>query len=144
MTFDTRKLRRIVSSRLDEHEINLVLDAATVLENQEVKIVGLQTRMEALDTIVRSTAFALGRHGVTDADDPGEAIDVLVADKDAEIKRLRGALQMMIRAYVNLLECGRDRIIDLGGQCDPVDVMEATTPELIAARDALQEAPNDR
>jgi hypothetical protein len=66
-----------------------------------------------------------------------DAADTIDAQA-AEIERLREVLKMMIRAYVNLLECGRDRIIALGGQCDPVDVMEASTPELIAARAALQ------
>lgn len=40
----------------------------------------------------------------------------------------------LYRAYVRLLESGRDRIIDLGGTCDPVDVMEANDVDLQAAR----------
>ncbi|MBD3684148.1 hypothetical protein H3005_20045 [Stenotrophomonas sp. Br8] len=40
----------------------------------------------------------------------------------------------LYRAYVLLLESGRDRIIDLGGTCDPVDVMEANDIDLQAAR----------
>ncbi len=40
----------------------------------------------------------------------------------------------LYRAYVRLLESGRDRIRDLGGTCDPVDVMEANDVDLRAAR----------
>lgn len=65
----------------------------------------------------------------------------------AEIARLRTEnaglriyLRNMIGAYVRLMENGRDRIIDLGGQCDPVDVMEAADPWLRDARAALSGA----
>ncbi|OWB46087.1 hypothetical protein [Stenotrophomonas maltophilia] len=43
----------------------------------------------------------------------------------------------LYRAYVRLLESGRDRIRDLGGACDPVDVMEANDVDLQAARRVL-------
>lgn len=48
-----------------------------------------------------------------------------------------GDLKALYRAYVHLLESGRDRIIDLGGTCDPVDVMEANDVDLQAARRVL-------
>lgn len=44
------------------------------------------------------------------------------------------ALKALYHAYVRLLESGRDRIIDLGGTCDPVDVMEVNDVDLQAAR----------
>ncbi|WP_422346974.1 hypothetical protein [Stenotrophomonas sp. DR009] len=44
------------------------------------------------------------------------------------------AFKALYRAYVRLLESGRDRITDLGGTCDPVDVMEANDVDLQAAR----------
>lgn len=47
------------------------------------------------------------------------------------------AFKALYRAYVRLLESGRDRIIDLGGTCDPVDVMEANDVDLQAARRVL-------
>ena len=47
---------------------------------------------------------------------------------------LLAALEMMNRAYVNLMENGRDRIIMLGGECDPVDVMESNDPNLRESR----------
>lgn len=56
-----------------------------------------------------------------------------------QIDRLRAALKELIRAYVRLLESGRDRIRDLGGTCDPVDVLERADPELRKAREALAE-----
>lgn len=47
------------------------------------------------------------------------------------------AFKALYRAYVRMLESGRDRIIDLGGTCDPVDVMEANDVDLQAARHVL-------
>ena len=48
------------------------------------------------------------------------------------------ALRRLDRAYVRLLENGRDRITFLGGQCDSVPVMEAQDIELEAARATLK------
>lgn len=42
------------------------------------------------------------------------------------------------KAYVSLLESGRDRIIDLGGQCDSVEIMEASDPALRSADGTLE------
>lgn len=44
------------------------------------------------------------------------------------------ALRALYRAYVQLLESGRDRIVSLGGDCDPVERMESGDPALHAAR----------
>jgi hypothetical protein len=55
------------------------------------------------------------------------------ADLIAEFKGL-------LRAYVNLLEAGRDRVIFFGGTCDPVDVMEAADPAIASARAAIAKA----
>jgi hypothetical protein len=46
----------------------------------------------------------------------------------------------LYRAYVNTLECGRDRLADHGCRCDPVDVMERGDPALIHARAVIAEA----
>lgn len=43
-------------------------------------------------------------------------------------------LKSMYRAYVNLLELGRDRIIDLGGTCDSLEKMETSDPQLRECR----------
>lgn len=53
----------------------------------------------------------------------------------AAAPELLDQLKKLRRAYVSLLESGRDRIINLGGTCDPVDVMEANDPNL---RDVAQ------
>ncbi len=50
------------------------------------------------------------------------------------------AQQKLIRAYVSLLESGHDRIIYLGGKCDPVDQMEASDPALREAKAAITKA----
>lgn len=47
---------------------------------------------EALDIIARSVCAALERAGVTECDDPGESIDVLVQDYERTITRLSDAL----------------------------------------------------
>lgn len=55
------------------------------------------------------------------------------------------ALRETYRAYVNVLEVGRDRIMDLGGDCDTVERMEENDPQLRKLRDlfatAAQSAP---
>jgi len=56
-----------------------------------------KSRRNMLDMVINSVCAALERAGVTEVDDPGEAIDVLVADKDAEIAQLREALEGVIR-----------------------------------------------
>ena len=53
-----------------------------------------------------------------------------------ELKRLR-------RAYVSLLETGRDRIIQAGGQCDTVEAMEAADPHLKSSLAAITKATGD-
>ena len=53
------------------------------------------------------------------------------------VKMLRDALNKMNRAYVNLIENARDRIIALGGDCDPVDMMERDDPNLRESKEAL-------
>lgn len=65
-----------------------------------------------------------------------KAADTIEA-QSAELQRLREALRNLIRGYVNTLENGRDRIMFLGGECDPVDVMERNDIHLRAARAAL-------
>lgn len=50
---------------------------------------------------------------------------------------LLAALKDMDRAYMNLLENGRDRILFLGGDCDDIPVMEAGDPYLRQARAAI-------
>ena len=50
---------------------------------------------------------------------------------------LTAALESLIKGYVRLLEAGMDRITSLGGDCDPVPVMEQNDPWLRDARAAL-------
>lgn len=72
-------------------------------------------------------------HFQHDEADANARLIAAAPDLLAEIKRLR-------LAYVNLLEVGRDRILSLGGTCDPVDVMEAADPAIRAADAAILKA----
>jgi hypothetical protein len=47
------------------------------------------------------------------------------------------ALKYLARHYVGQLENARDRIVSLGGQCDPVDVMERGDPHLKQVREVI-------
>ena len=58
-------------------------------------------------------------------------------DSQKQVVMLRDALNKMNRAYVNLIENARDRIITLGGDCDHVDVMERSDPNLLESKEAL-------
>jgi len=60
-------------------------------------------------------------------------INTLKADK----RELVEALGKMNRAYVRLLEDGYERIMYAGGNCDPVDIMEASSPDLRQAKAAV-------
>lgn len=62
----------------------------------------------------------------------------------ASSPQLYEELDNMCRAYVRLLEVGRDRISDLGGQCDPLDVMESQDHYLKWARAALKAARGEQ
>lgn len=56
------------------------------------------------------------------------------------------ALNYLVRHYVGQLENARDRIVSLGGECDPVDVMEARDPHLKQVREVIasvESAPDE-
>lgn len=55
-------------------------------------------------------------------------------------KELVSQLKALRRAYVGLLETGRDRIIGSGGSCDSVEIMEAASPILRECLAALKRA----
>lgn len=54
-----------------------------------------------------------------------------------DVAGLAEALESLIKGYVSLLEAGMDRITSLGGDCDPVPVMEQNDPWLRDARATL-------
>ena len=83
---------------------------------------------------------ALGSSYLNRANAAELELDQLRQQLSDHIKRemmLRNALNKMNRAYVTLIENARDRIITLGGDCDPVDVMERADPNLLESREAL-------
>lgn len=61
----------------------------------------------------------------------------------AAAPELLDELKRMRRAYVSLLETGRDRIIQAGGQCDSVEEMEAADPNLKSSRAAIAKATGE-
>jgi len=67
------------------------------------------------------------------------ALAAAIADMESK-EKLVYAMKNLDRAYVSLLEAGRDRIISLGGDCDAVSKMEASSPELRAARESISAA----
>ena len=66
-----------------------------------------------------------------------EALMEYIAHVEQQRDELLAALEKMNRAYVGLMENARDRIIMLGGDCDPVDVMERSDPNLRESRAAI-------
>lgn len=54
-----------------------------------------------------------------------------------DVAGLESALKSMVSGYMRLLQSGYDRITDLGGDCDPVDVMERDDAYLREARATL-------
>lgn len=54
-----------------------------------------------------------------------------------DVAGLESALKSMVSGYMRLLQSGYDRITDLGGDCDPVDVMERDDTYLREARATL-------
>lgn len=61
------------------------------------------------------------------------------AGATAERSRLLPVLVELQRAYVNVLQNGRDEIVFLGGECDSLDKMISDDPALAAARKAIEE-----
>lgn len=60
-----------------------------------------------------------------------------IATLEQQRDELMAALEKMNRAYVILMESARDRICDLGGECDGIEVMERNDPYLRESRAAI-------
>ncbi|EPM1620591.1 hypothetical protein L4P92_001751 [Pseudomonas aeruginosa] len=58
----------------------------------------------------------------------------------ATAPELLNELKSLYRAYVRLLEAGHDRILSLGGDCDPVDKMESEDQNLRSAQAVIAKA----
>lgn len=61
----------------------------------------------------------------------------VIANVEKQRDELLAALEKMNRAYVILMESARDRICDLGGECDGIEVMERNDPYLRESRAAI-------
>lgn len=60
------------------------------------------------------------------------------AQNETPAEVLATELRALYRHHVNTLESARDQIISRGGECDPLDVMEARDPVLKRVRDVLE------
>lgn len=76
--------------------------------------------------------------GVDDALNEASLIDHVNSMRQRD--ELLAALKELSRAYVRMMEIGRDRIRDLGGDCDCVKIMERNDPELRKARATIAKA----
>ena len=91
-----------------------------------------------------------GRCIVILGDDDTIKVCAVIGDDDEETNatarliesapELLDGLKSLYKAYVNTLESARDRIISLGGSCDPVDQMELGDHALLRARQLIAKA----
>lgn len=63
-----------------------------------------------------------------------------MSEQFSDPRKLIDELRKLTRAYVSLLETGRDRIIAHGGTCDSVEEMERGDPALSRAKMAIDGA----
>ena len=94
MTIDTKNLRNLALESNDGYLRGPALAAADDID--------------AMGLALRCVSAALQRYGVADGDDPGEAIDVLIAKKSAEIEQLRSALSDAVATIQDYLDYDHD------------------------------------
>jgi len=97
-------------------------------------------QQESVDTQWHIITAAGGRIMANIHIETGNAMDAANARLIAAAPELLEALKRLARTYVSTMESGRDRIIALGGDCDPVDVMERGDPYLRIAKEAIAKA----
>lgn len=76
-------------------------------------------------------------HVCRKCDGSGEVSSIAEHQPAPDVAGLESALKSMVSGYMRLLQSGYDRITDLGGDCDPVDVMERDDAYLREARATL-------
>ncbi|OBY91146.1 hypothetical protein A6723_024120 [Pseudomonas sp. AU11447] len=84
-----------------------------------------------------------GVHTLTDegfSDELGLGLKEANARLIAAAPELLDELKSLYRAYVRLLEAAHDRILSLGGDCDPVDKMESEDQNLRSAQATISKA----
>lgn len=90
----------------------------------------------------RARAYEVWRMITADNDLPEHPLQALAdeSQQPSVNQELLTALKELRRQYVGLMENGRNHILNLGGDCDPVDVMERGDPYLRQAIDAIKRA----
>lgn len=83
-----------------------------------------------------NTVCFMAWSGDVENNEPHEKAAKLIA----AAPELLAQLKSLARAYVRLMEAGRNRIIFLGGDCDSLEKMETDDPDLRDARAAISKA----
>lgn len=83
-----------------------------------------------------------GKH--TQAIRERDALQQRLNERDERIDLLEGLLQKMLKAMKRAYQAGRDRITDLGGDCDSVERMMNTDLSVQEARTALKQTDEAR
>lgn len=81
--------------------------------------------------------------GQSRCDDDCDAVVIGGHRGATDVAQLVEALESLIKGYVNLLEAGVDQITSLGGDCDPVSIMEQNVQWLRDARAAYHKQGGD-
>lgn len=66
-----------------------------------------------------------------------DALQALLNQRDQQVDDLHGLLKKMLMALTRNLSAGRDRIVELGGDCDSVERMLDSDPTVSEVRVAL-------
>lgn len=137
---------------MSNYSVSVIFDACKSV-NVEADSPG-----DAIDKAYDEAGYASLCHQCAGEIEVGDAVRAIVFDGDGEqvgddswqeekISKLTqqrdellAALKDISKAYLRLLESGKDRIESLGGDCDSVDYMAAHDDSLISALSAIAKA----
>lgn len=72
-----------------------------------------------------------------------DGLQLLLNARDERVDLLEGLLEKMLKAIKRTYQAGRDRIIELGGDCDGVEIMMNGDLTVQEARTALKQAETE-